>query len=132
LRRELAGSKKALDAELGQDTMEIAFPGGDPPSAALRHLLRETGYRTAVGTRWGVNRDVSRHEPQRGFIRRCTARGGISPAMARRVIEADAWLSVRSSAREATLRSVRRTLGATRYARCRRSLLDMMAGGSGR
>lgn len=128
LRAELIASKAALDTELGQDTSEIAFPGGDAPTAKLRFLITEAGYRTAVGTRWGVNSD---RQPMRGFVRRCTLRGEVTAERARRIVEADPWLKLSSTAKEATLRRIRATLGASRYARWRRRFLDSLAGSPG-
>lgn len=121
LRTELGGSKAALDRELGQDTREIAFPGGDPPRRALREELAAAGYRVAVGTRWGLNVDG---RTDRGFIRRCTVRGDIQPEDARRVVRGDPWLALVNHPREAVLRTLRAALGPTRYARWRRRLLD--------
>jgi peptidoglycan/xylan/chitin deacetylase (PgdA/CDA1 family) len=124
LRAELLGSKSALDDMLGQQTQEIAFPGGDAPAKPLRHLLAETGYRVAVGSRWGVNRGVPEEKTLTEFVRRCTVRGETTAEAARRVIEVDRWLDVRSRIKESVLRSVRSTVGASRYARWRRLLLN--------
>ncbi|HET9440600.1 MAG TPA: polysaccharide deacetylase family protein [Longimicrobiales bacterium] len=117
---ELGESKARLDAELSQDTSEIAFPGGDPPGAGLRYVIEETGYRFAVGSRWGTNRGAV----PRGFVRRCTARGEITEQHAQRILNADWSLALRWTAKEATLRRLRSVLGASRYARWRRTLLD--------
>jgi peptidoglycan/xylan/chitin deacetylase (PgdA/CDA1 family) len=124
LRAELATSKATLDDRLGQDTAEIAFPGGDAPAKPLRYLLAETGYRIAVGTRWGVNPDVSEERTLRRFVKRCTVRGDATPQTAQRIIEADLWLGLRSRGKEVVLRGVRSALGASRYARWRRRALD--------
>lgn len=131
LRAELGTSKQILDAELGQQTLEIAFPGGDPPARRLRHIIAESGYATAVGTLWGVNQDRE-VDRVRNFVRRCTARGEITPAMARRVAAYDPWLNVNWRMKEAALRRIRGTLGASRYSRWRRVLLDSLAGKPGR
>lgn len=127
LRAELVESKRKLDAELSQDTAEIAFPGGDPPASALRFMIREAGYRTAVGTRWGTNADGVMRITPRPFVRRCTARGEITADMARRVVDADPLLRLRWTAKEGALRRLRRMLGASRYARWRRQFLDTVA-----
>jgi peptidoglycan/xylan/chitin deacetylase (PgdA/CDA1 family) len=124
LRSELAGSKRELDSQLGQDTSEIAFPGGDAPRSRFRHILGEAGYRIAVGTRWGLNTDTRHADPGHNFIRRCTVRGVLTPAMAERVVRADPWLAMRWTAKEATLRRFRTSIGASRYARWRRFVLD--------
>lgn len=128
LREELGRSKEALDRELGQETTEIAFPGGDPPARPLRHLIAASGYRVAVGTRWGVNADAP---DLTRFIRRCTVRGDITVDRARRYLAADPWLSFTMNPREAALRTIRSTLGASRYARWRRRFLDLLSGGHG-
>ncbi|HEY0674215.1 MAG TPA: polysaccharide deacetylase family protein [Longimicrobiales bacterium] len=117
---ELRESKAQLDVELSQDTSELAFPGGDPPAPALRHLIEATGYRLAVGSRWGTNRGAV----SAGFVRRCTARGEITEQHAQRILSADWSLAFRWTAKEATLRRLRSVLGASRYARWRRTLLD--------
>jgi peptidoglycan/xylan/chitin deacetylase (PgdA/CDA1 family) len=124
LRAELHASKATLDDKLSQHTREIAFPGGDAPARSLRHLLSEAGYHVAVGTRWGVNRNIPEGGRLNEFIRRCTVRGETTSAAARRVIEADSWLDLRSRLKESVLRTARSTLGASRYARWRRVLLD--------
>lgn len=128
VRSELVRSKQMLDSELSQDTSEIAFPGGDAPASGVRYIIREAGYGTAVGSRWGLNRDDVADDT---FVRRCTARGEITQELARRVVDADAWLRIRSAAREGTLRRIRSTLGASRYARWRRGLLDSLPGRRG-
>lgn len=119
---ELRESKAQLDAELSQDTREIAFPGGDPPPVALRHLIEQSGYRLAIGSRWGTNHGAV----ARGFVRRCTVRGEITAEQAQRILEADWALAFRWTAKEATLRRLRSMLGASRYARWRRALLETM------
>ncbi len=123
LERELGDSKKRLDDELGQDTTEIAFPGGDAPARRLRPLIAAAGYRTAVGTRWGVNAGP----PDRGkFVRRCTVRGRLTRELADRYVRADAGLAWRNHPKEVVLRSLRTTLGPSRYARWRRNVLDLL------
>jgi peptidoglycan/xylan/chitin deacetylase (PgdA/CDA1 family) len=124
LRAELLASRSTLDDQLGQQTREIAFPGGDAPAKSLRYVMAETGYRVAVGTRWGVNRGRSEERTLREFVKRCTVRGDITAAAARRMIEADPWLDLRYRFKESALRTVRSTLGASRYARWRRQVLD--------
>jgi peptidoglycan/xylan/chitin deacetylase (PgdA/CDA1 family) len=128
LRAELAGSKAALDRELNQDTSELAFPGGDEPTRRLRSIVADTGYRTVVGSRWGINEDEIRTFPHYRPIRRCTARGAISPEWTRRVIRGDKLLGLRHFTREAGLRRLRSTVGASRYAHLRRALLNALSG----
>jgi peptidoglycan/xylan/chitin deacetylase (PgdA/CDA1 family) len=121
---ELQESKRILDRELQQDTTEIAFPGGDAPKRGLRYVIQTAGYQIAVGTRWGMNRDGRR----RGFVKRCTVRGELTTDFAQRVVGADPWLAASWVAKEATLRRLRSTLGASRYARWRRTFLDTIKG----
>lgn len=121
--RELSGSKARIDQELGQETSEIAFPGGDAPARGLRHLIATAGYATAVGTRWGVN---AGHPRAGRFVRRCTVRGGLTHELADRYVRADAGLAWSQHPKEFVLRTVRSTLGPSRYARWRRSLLDVV------
>lgn len=127
VRRELADSKKMLDDQLGQDTQEIAFPGGDAPAARLRYIIAESGYRIAVGTRWGQNTDTA---GVTDFVRRCTVRGETTRQMAQRIITADPRLKVSWFVREEALRRTRALLGASRYSRWRRVILDTVAGAS--
>jgi peptidoglycan/xylan/chitin deacetylase (PgdA/CDA1 family) len=126
LRAELLDSKAQIESNTGRSVNEIAFPGGDPPARALRHVMRDVGYDIAVGTRWGVDTDDST-SVRRGFIHRCSMRGWLTPPMARRIVTADPWLAVSYLAKESTLRRVRATLGPTRYAVWRRRVLDVLA-----
>jgi peptidoglycan/xylan/chitin deacetylase (PgdA/CDA1 family) len=54
--REMAGSKSALEAQLGHEVSSFAYPVGDPTSAGPREfaLAREAGFRIAVTTRPGM------------------------------------------------------------------------------
>jgi peptidoglycan/xylan/chitin deacetylase (PgdA/CDA1 family) len=122
---ELAGSKAVLDEELRQDTTQISLPGGDLPRRRLRHLLRDCGYVAVAGSRWGANHDPCM-ETHQSPLKRCAMRDAISPADALRVLEGDAWLSIATSSKEASLNAVRATLGASRYANWRRRLLDAL------
>jgi len=128
LRDELAGSKAVLDAELAQDTAELSFPGGNAPRRRWRVRLWEAGYRRVAGSRWGRNPDDA---PPSRWIRRCTARGSASPAEMRRVLAGDPWLTLTRYPREAALNGVRAALGASRYERWRRRVLDAFRPGSG-
>lgn len=125
LRHELKGSKAELDDQLGQDTIMLAFPGGDPPNRRLRHLVREAGYTVVATSRWGINRDDLTGESPR-YLRRCTIRGTPSPEFFARVLHNDRRLSVRRHARETALRTLRSTLGRQRYARWRARFLGML------
>ena len=116
---ELRGSKAELDARLGQDTTSISLPGGDAPRRRLRHVLDDAGYRYVAGSRWGLNGDTAA-----GYVRRCTMRSDTSTDMARRILDGDPWMYAKRALREETLGRLRSTLGAGRYARLRRRLLD--------
>ena len=54
-RREIAGSKQRLEAELGIPIRHFAYPVGDPGSAGPRDfaLVAEAGFESAVTTRPG-------------------------------------------------------------------------------
>jgi peptidoglycan/xylan/chitin deacetylase (PgdA/CDA1 family) len=126
VRLELESSKSELEDRLGRCAVEIAFPGGDPPPRRLRYLVAESGYRVAVGTRWGVNHGISQEATLRRFVKRCTVRRDTTPALARQIVEAEAWLGLRSIAKERALRAIRSTLGASRYLRWREKVLDAL------
>lgn len=55
-RREIAESKRVLEAELGREVCHFAYPVGDPGSAGQREftLARASGFETAVTTRPGM------------------------------------------------------------------------------
>jgi peptidoglycan/xylan/chitin deacetylase (PgdA/CDA1 family) len=55
-RAEMAGSKAALEAQLGREVSSFAYPVGDPTSAGPREfaLARNAGFRVAVTTRPGM------------------------------------------------------------------------------
>jgi peptidoglycan/xylan/chitin deacetylase (PgdA/CDA1 family) len=125
LRRELEESKAALDRALGQNTTEISLPGGNPPRRSLRPLLAEAGYRVVARSRWGRNGEPARTGVT--WIRRCAARGRVTADEARRVLQGDARLALARYPREALLNGIRSVLGASRYARWRRRLLDTLA-----
>jgi peptidoglycan/xylan/chitin deacetylase (PgdA/CDA1 family) len=118
---ELAGSKEVLDRELGHQTTEISLPGGDFPPRPLRHLLYRCGYSTVASSRWGRNHDVSR-----GALRRCSMRGELTVEKAQRILDGDAPLAFSNYTKELALNSLRRTLGAGRYARWRRRFLESL------
>lgn len=128
VREELANSKAALDDELAQSTIELALPGGDAPRRALRHLFGEAGYEVVADSRWGINADSSAVKSTTRPIHRCSVRGDISVRAARRLIAGDAWLALSRHSREAALRGIRSALGASRYARWRRHVLDGFVG----
>ncbi len=119
---ELRGSKDALDQALGQATEILALPGGDWPRRALRGRIAAAGYRVVATSRWGVNRAWGGAEPR--AVRRCTVQGPFDGGAFRRIAAGDAWLAGRRLVREQVLATVRGALGATRYARLRRLVLD--------
>jgi peptidoglycan/xylan/chitin deacetylase (PgdA/CDA1 family) len=122
VREELAGAKAALDDALGQDTDQLALPGGDAPAGRLGSLIAETGYRVLATSRWGRNRGGEGDLPRR--IRRCTVAGVPDDARFRRMLRGDWSLGLRRRLREGVLARVRAILGPTRYAAWRRRVLD--------
>ena len=83
-RRELAGSKAALEQSLGREVPAIAYPFGWPGTFTARttELAAEAGYRLAFSSLEGVNRPV-----RPGFdplsLRRLNVGTGDSPALLR-------------------------------------------------
>jgi peptidoglycan/xylan/chitin deacetylase (PgdA/CDA1 family) len=126
---ELRASRLELDERLGQDTVTLALPGGDMPRSQPRRLFAEAGYRVVATSRWGVNRDASPGREGPVLVRRCTVRGEPETDEFRRVLAGELWLGLRRRAREATLGALRTSLGASRYARWRRRLLQRLGGG---
>lgn len=124
LRRELVGSKAALDTELDQDTTELGLPGGDAPRRRLRPIVREAGYTVVAGSRWGRN-DGGR-VPRGGpvWVRRCTIRGDTPVEKARSILAGSP--AIGRVVRQAALGRLRSTLGPSRYSRWRRRLLDTL------
>lgn len=125
LQMELAESKAMLDRELRQNTNQIALPGGNAPRRRLRHLLADAGYSVVATSRWGHNR-----LERVGWIRRCTVPQRLSPHLAKSIVKGDVRLALARYPREATLNGLRALLGASRYARWRRRVLDALARGT--
>jgi hypothetical protein len=126
VRRELVASKTTLDEALGQATTELGLPGGDAPRRGLRRLVTDAGYEVVAGSRWGVNHDDGESGGADRPLRRCTVRGHVDAATARRMIHGDPRMALARWPREVALARIRSTLGATRYARWRRRLLDVI------
>lgn len=124
---ELTASKRVLDHELGQETTQLALPGGDAPRREFRPLLAEAGFQVVACSRWGVNGDEG-VGGSRSWIKRCTAPRRPSPELARKIISGDPRLTLARSSREAALNGVRSLLGANRYHRWRRRVLDTLRG----
>ncbi|MDH3208287.1 MAG: polysaccharide deacetylase family protein [Gemmatimonadota bacterium] len=127
LRSELEESRWALDEALQQQTTELALPGGNAPRLRLRHLLADCGYLAVSNSRWGSNSD--RGDATGGFrwVRRCNVPHDLDATLARRILRSDRRLIARHYPREALLNGVRSFLGADRYARWRRRVLDTLA-----
>ncbi len=125
---EIHDSKSELDRNLRQCTTQLALPGGDRPRRSLRHLLGEAGYSVVATSRWGSNND-SKTAPtgQPVWVRRCTAPRLAAPEIVEKILSGDRLLGVARYAREATLNGIRSMLGAARYHRWRRRVLDAMA-----
>jgi len=128
LQRELAESKMILDQELGQDTTQLGLPHGNAPRPWLRHVMIEVGYRIVATSRWGRNRTESREdEDELMWIRRCTVPRSLDSALADRIVSGSTRLAVTRYSREAALNGVRSVVGASRYHRWRRRVLDALA-----
>lgn len=126
LREELKGSKEEIDDRLGQDTREIGLPGGDAPRGRLFFLLGESGYRVVGTSRWGRNRGAMVTPPV--LVRRCTVRGEPDDVRFRRTVMGDRWLALQRRSRELLLRTIRDSLGPSRYARWRKRVLNVAGG----
>ncbi len=133
-RDELVRSKAELDEALGQDTDQIALPGGFEPSRTRWSLLSESGFRTVATSRWGVNTGlvVGRGGCQR--VRRCWAQGEPSVERFTRIVRGDRRMAARQWARRVGLEPLKSMLGASRYLRWRERFLDALGktGGNGR
>jgi peptidoglycan/xylan/chitin deacetylase (PgdA/CDA1 family) len=127
---ELVGSKAELDARLNQQTTQLSLPGGDAPRRVHRHLIREAGYQVVAGSHWGLNPVISPHTATGRLIRRCTVRGRVDAAGARKILAGDPRLALARYPREVALNGIRTLLGPSRYARIRRQLLDRVQRGS--
>ena len=128
LRAELEDSRLALDDALDQTTTELALPGGNAPRPGLRALLGECGYTAVATSRWGSNATDGRASRSgHRWIRRCNVPRELDRRLARRILEGDTRLLVSRYPREALLNGVRSVLGADRYARWRRRVLDTLA-----
>lgn len=121
LREELVGSKSRLDDALGQDTDQLALPGGDAPRGPLRRLIAEAGYRVMATSRWGANGAEMARQPK--LIRRCTVTGDPRADYFRRVLQGDPSIGLRRRLREFVLARIRSALGPSRYAAWRLRML---------
>ena len=124
LSEELVGSKATLDDGLGQETDQLALPGGDAPRGRLRGLIAEAGYRVVATSRWGSNGQDTAEDVK--LIRRCTVAGDPGEEYFRRVLHGDPSISRRRQLRERVLGGIRTVLGPSRYAAWRRQLLGRM------
>lgn len=122
VREELRRARDLLDSKLGQRTTMIALPGGDAPRTALRRIIAEEGYEVVAMSRWGTNGPLDARKPFN--VKRCTVRGNPDDATFSAIVRGDAWLKIRKQAREHVLAFVRASLGPSRYARWRRSVLN--------
>jgi peptidoglycan/xylan/chitin deacetylase (PgdA/CDA1 family) len=94
---ELAGSKRAIERELGAPVRSFCYPNGDH-DRRVRDATEAAGYANAVTTRWGRNRpdadgytlarcdmDLRRFRDRRGHIsavRTAMRLGGLQPGLA--------------------------------------------------
>ena len=124
LRSELEESRRTIDEALQQRTTELALPGGNAPRRRLRRLLEACGYVAVANSRWGSNSDQA---SGLRWVRRCNVPRDLDAVLARRILRADPQLAVRHYSREAVLNGVRSLVGADRYARWRRQVLDTLS-----
>jgi peptidoglycan/xylan/chitin deacetylase (PgdA/CDA1 family) len=122
LRDELERAKATLDDALGQDTDQLALPGGDAPRRRFRGMIAEAGYRTVATSRWGHNGPDQGRMPR--LIRRCTVSPEADEKYFRRLLAGDRIIGIRRRARETVLARVRAALGPSRYTAWRRRFLD--------
>jgi len=124
--RELGESKRLLDEELGQQTVTLALPNGDPPRPGLGVGPAEAGYRIVATSQWGTNRGG----PAEGVtsVRRYTVRSDTSVARFDQLAtgRSPAWSL--EGLRLRGLNGVRRLLGPERYSRWRRTILSTLRG----
>ncbi len=118
---ELCASRALLDAELGQRTTTIALPGGDAPRLSFA-VFRNTGYRWVATSVWGANERAG----SEGYVRRYTVRRDTDDHRFRICVDAASGPYSSEGLRLAALRGLRRTIGASRYARWRRSALGIL------
>ncbi len=126
LMEELAGSKEAIDESLGQQTVELSFPGGNAPKKKHWPLLRRAGYRVVAGSRWGLNVADAPGSLDGRWVRRCTMRGRLDSTAAASLLTGDVRIALHYHVKEPVLYGARGFLGPTRYARWRRRVLDLL------
>jgi peptidoglycan/xylan/chitin deacetylase (PgdA/CDA1 family) len=124
LRSELSGSAEELGRELEVRPTTLALPGGDAPRRRFRPMIGEAGYRVVATSHWGVNAEHD-NSPVR-YVRRCTIRGETPLSRFHAILSGDAALGLRQGLRESVLGWTRSALGASRYARWRRSALEVL------
>ncbi len=71
IEREIAGSKRAIEARLGMNVDSFCYPNGDCDNRALR-AVEHAGYACAVTTTWGVNERGA----EKFRLRRCDMHAG--------------------------------------------------------
>jgi peptidoglycan/xylan/chitin deacetylase (PgdA/CDA1 family) len=119
---ELRTSKRLLDDALAQDTISIAFPGGDAPRGWSANDFVELGYEWIATSRWGPNSRV----PRTRAIRRYTVRRDGDASTFERMAHAASSAWSPEAVRLLTLNVVRRALGPSRYATMRRRALGVI------
>lgn len=123
VRQEMTISKALLDDKLGQSTIALALPGGDPPRGSW-DVVHEAGYRLVATSRWGGNPSGGHRVGDLTLVRRCTIRGAPAVEVFRRILAGDRRLALARRARETVLATLRRLLGPSRYAGWRARALD--------
>lgn len=121
--RELAESRRLLDAALAQRTTTLSLPNGDMPRGWGTAEFRAIGYTRIATSRWGAN------QGSRGkFIRRYTVRRDTRDATFLRLITAASSAYSAEGLRLLALARVRAALGPARYAVARQRVLAVLGG----
>ena len=126
-RRELAASKSAIEQEIGRPCTTLALPGGDAPRGWRPADYAKLGYRRVATSQWGPNpkRAGSLSDEVR-FVRRYTVRRETANSLLQRLAWAEEPAFGLEGFRQITLHVLRSTVGATRYARWRRGVLQIL------
>lgn len=127
LRFELEQSKELLDERLGQDTSEVALPGGDWPRRRLRPMIAESGYRVVGTSEWRRTRS-GRPSDAPHTVGRATVRAEPATSDFLRIARGNRWFWASRQVRYRVLTATRDLLGPSRYASWRRGLLKLARG----
>lgn len=113
-RRELVGSKRALEAILGREVASFSFPGGEH-DRRLVALAREAGYRHIA---------ISRPGPGAGdLVERVNVHSRTTRAELERLLDADEAYLARLRRGYRLRAALKRAIGVERYARLKERIL---------